>query len=119
MAKQTFKGLYLHFDALHADYAAAIVGLAAHHAAQGYSTALGINTNDAGTESIVKVSGMSALYARRLPWAGALKNVYLYPEALKVAALVKQDSWRYTPKLRHDPSSPGMGFVDIRKTPIV
>ncbi len=90
--KQPIDIIWLHMDAMHASYSAAINAMRAQHENQG-SFKLGINLNNDGTEALVKVAGVRAGWPVGKSWNAAVKRVFIEADHVDASALVRDLLW--------------------------
>jgi hypothetical protein len=90
--KQPIDIIWLHMDAMHASYPAAIVAMRVQHENQS-SFKLSINLSDDGTEALVKVAGARAGWPVGKSWNAAVKRVFTEADHDGAAALVRDPLW--------------------------
>ena len=84
--------LWLHMDVTHVNYAAAITAMRAQHEGQG-PFKLSINLKDDGTEALVKVVGVVAVWTGGKPWFAAVKRVFTDADHDEAVTLVRDLLW--------------------------
>lgn len=84
--------IWLHMDATHPDYNAAILVMRVQHENQG-SFKLSINLKDDGTEALVKIIGILSTWPENKAWAVAVKRVFTETDHDEAVVLVKDLLW--------------------------
>ncbi len=90
--KQPFDVIWLHLDATHPAYDAAVIAMRSRHEAHG-SFKLSINMKDDGTEALVKVAGALPSWVLPKPWAAVVKQVFIEVDHDEAVTLVRDPLW--------------------------
>lgn len=84
--------IWLHMDATHGSYDAAITAMNTQHKGQG-SFELSINLKDDGTEALVKVAGAIPAWVNGKAWAGTVLQVFIEADHDEAVAMVRATAW--------------------------
>lgn len=84
--------LYLHVDVAHLDFATLRTTMKTAHESKG-DFVLSVNTNDAGTEAVIKVVGQKITDVSGKAWSNAIIEVFPYARANEVLAMVNDPAW--------------------------
>lgn len=84
--------IWLHLDATHVAYPAAIAAMRVMHERMGDFN-LSVNLSDDGTEALVKVAGALPGWATGKAWAAVVKNIFTAEDHAQAVLLTKNILW--------------------------